>query len=87
MDLTSPILEICPGHWYLQAWVDARYVCGVTDATADKTTLHFEIGEMPLKIGKRKVMGILKFGRLVSKWTTSDQIEGANHTGYYGRWR
>jgi hypothetical protein len=63
--MTPPILDRCVDDWSLRTWVDGRINSADNDATGGKLEREFFIFQMPIKVGKRSMMGVLNFGKLV----------------------
>lgn len=64
--LSPPILDDCLNDWNLKIWVDGRIIANTTDQSAEKVLREFFVFQIPLKVGRTRMMGILRFGKLVS---------------------
>jgi len=50
----------------METWVDGRFIGGAVRPREGEAVPEHDLYEMPLKVGKKRMMGILRFAKLVS---------------------
>jgi hypothetical protein len=57
--IKPPILDQCLDNWVVRTHIDGRLIENVVDATEDRVHREILIYQMPLKIGRKRMMAFL----------------------------